>query len=135
MTITTACTSPLDEPRTITGDRSRCYFWPLARAQGTAEEGTGWAGVELSVHHGRDRKQFWTALHPVTVFDNGWAQTTVSLLTAPAWRLTQPVARYSAKAMNAFADRALAEFRRAYTDDHPGVRGLFAAPQPPTTSQ
>lgn len=125
MTITTAATSPLDEPRTRSGDRSVYYFWPLAEVTDRVG-GHGWAGIELSVHHFRDRKVFSASTHPLTVFDDGMLQTEISMLTAPAWRRSQAVARYSAKAMTAFAETALAEFRAAYTSGAQGVRALFA---------
>jgi hypothetical protein len=124
MTTTTAATSPLDEPQTRSHDRSVYYFWPLAEITDRTC-GHGWAGIELPVHHNRDRKVFTASTHPVTAFDDGMRQIEMSLLAAPAWRRARAVDRYSAKAMAAFAATALAEFRAAYTGGADAVRALF----------
>jgi hypothetical protein len=123
MTITTACTGPLDQPQANASGRGRGYFWPLTEVQD--HHGHGWAGVELSCHHRGQRKRFTASPHPTTVYDNGVISTSIAALAGPARRMDQPVARFSAKAMDAFAATALAEFRRAYTDGHDGVRALF----------
>jgi hypothetical protein len=126
--ISHACTSPLDEPAAGSRTRSRSFFWPLSRVEGSSFEGPGWYGVELSTHHSREGREFFTALHPVTVRDNGTTQTSISLMTTPPWRKRQPVPRYSEKALAAFTTAALAELRAAYTADNAGVRALFAVP-------
>lgn len=122
MTIT-ACTSPLDEPMTSTRDRSYDYFWALTRV--TEHGRAGWAGVELSVHHDRDRKRFGTSLYPTTHLDDGGRLTRISLMAAAPWVRRRAVDRYSAKALATFAEEALAEFRAAYTGGHEGIRALF----------
>jgi hypothetical protein len=63
---------------------------------------------------------------PATVVDSGLTQTSVSLLTAPAWRRVAPVARYPATAMRTFAAQALQEIRAAYAAREEGIRALFA---------
>jgi hypothetical protein len=123
MTITTACTSPLDQPQATGSDRGRGYFWPLTEVQDHHRH--GWVGVELSCHHRSQRWRFTASPHPMTGYDNGMISASIAALAGPAWRMDQPVARYSAKAMDAFAAAALAEFRRVYTDGHDGLRALF----------
>jgi hypothetical protein len=123
-----ACTNPLEEPQVGTRDRAITYFWPLTEEPAKDYYSHGWNGIELCVYHDRDRKRFWTSLHPTTKDDDGGSLTSLSLMAAPQWHKVQPVARYSAKALAAFAEAALAEFRAAYTDGHEGVRALFAPP-------
>jgi hypothetical protein len=124
--MTRTASTPADEPRTMRGDRTCDCFWPLREVDGDPHQGHGWAGVELSGLPPHRRKQFTASAFPASVFDNGWTQTSVSLLTAPAWRKVAPVARYSATALAAFAEAALAEFRWAYAAGDAGVRALFA---------
>lgn len=120
---TAACTGPMDEPMTSTRDRSYDYFWPLTRV--TERGRAGWAGVELSVYHDRDRKRLGTSLYPTTHLDDGGRQTRISLLASAPWVRRRAVDRYSAKALAAFTEEALAEFRAAFTGGHEGIRALF----------
>ena len=123
--MTRTASTPADEPRTIRGDRSCAYFWPLREVDDDPHQGHGWAGVELSAYHRTNRKQFTASAFPATVFDNCFTQTPVSMLTAPAWRKVAPVPHYSATALAAFAAAALAEFRWAYAAGDEPVRALF----------
>lgn len=124
-TTTTACTTPLDEPRITDKDRSRYYFWPVTEVPAERLYAHGWTGPELCIWHDRDRKRFWTSLHPTTQFDDGGSRMAISLLAAPRWSKVERVARFSAKGLADFAERALAEFRQAFVDGDAGIRALF----------
>jgi hypothetical protein len=131
-TMSIACTSPLDAPHADSYGRTCGFFWPLTPVT-DPHSGPGWEGVLLSAHHDRDRKRFFSSLHPTTVFANGTSRTSVSLMATPAWRTVQPVARYSAKLLDAFAEQALAGLRAAWTDGDPAVRALFTVSESATT--
>jgi hypothetical protein len=123
--------SPLDEPQISQSDRASRYFWPLVRV--TEHGRQGWAGLQLSAYHNRDRKQFYASVLPVTYLDDGGTRTSVSLMSAPAWTASKPVDRFSAKALDSFATAALAGLRGAWTAGDPAVRALFTVSESATT--
>ena len=71
-----------------------------------------------------DVKRFRASTHPATVYPNGVTSMEISLL-AQGFRFSESTPRYSVKALEAFALRAVAALRAAYAAGDTKVLALF----------
>lgn len=99
-------------PTVIHDNRSISYRWEIGPSAQTWLDTPGVDAAELSVHHFANSKQFVASLRQITVFGNGVTQCAYNL-SGPAWSVREPVARYSAARLHAFAERALQQLRDA----------------------
>lgn len=116
MTITT-------EYETTIHDRSITYRWDT----GKVVENNGEVArvvAELSAHHVKDRKRF-TADFRNSEVGEVFVRTKFSIGQRPAFGIHEPVARYSQKALNDFAGRALAELLARYAAGDEGIAAVF----------
>jgi hypothetical protein len=114
------------EPTINRRNRTVEYLWPVRPAT-EDHRGPGTVHAVLYVSHYGDRKQFRASTHPTTVYDTGWTSTSISLLAKRSWDMQESVARYSEKALNTFAEKALAAFREAYAAGDESILALFAS--------
>lgn len=102
-------------PTVLHGNRSITYRWEIGPSTQTWLGTPGTDVAELQVHHFGHSKQLVASLHQVTVFANGGTRQAYAL-SGPAWDRREPIARYSAARLQAFADRALHDLREADLD-------------------
>jgi hypothetical protein len=114
------------EPTQIrrTNDRLIEFQWPVRPGEHDSLNGDGTVYAVLCVSHDGDRKRFWATTHPATIYANGVTTMSVSVL-AQGFRLIEPTARYSVKALEAFAVKAVAALRAAHAAGDPKVTALF----------
>jgi hypothetical protein len=91
------------------GDRSRVYRWAIGESTTNGEPDGGTTFVELSIYHDGDRKRFTASVGRVDVHDRGDGITSTRFgLLAGAGLPSEPVARFSAKRIDAFTTATLA---------------------------
>ncbi len=96
----------------------------------TSEDGsTSSEAVELSIYHSKDRKQFTATAYRVTIEKDAGSPFTCTkydnIITSGVRLHSEPVARFSAKAIDAFTTKVIGGF--AYTmPTEPKLQALFA---------
>lgn len=97
--------------------RSIDFRWPVSEIEDNFK-GHGVVNVELSVYHSSHHKQLCASVNPITVFDSGWTTKSFSLASGPRWSFSQPCVRYSRKALDVFASRAVEALTEAVASGH-----------------